>query len=205
MTGSISQENPLSQQISDVVKQPAFIAGIGAACWIILMVFSIWLYRHRKKRNGLSSSYAGIRKGQCNCRSLTLPGISEWMSEFCFWVFSLALSWCLDNAALCLLVWCCAYFCLKPVSSIYFILNAVNQPAHPACHSHKDDSVGEVVLKGLSRRVLLRCDLSSQWEWCMKTSLIFFFLSCLFCEGVWRVFLLKYFLRSNITRFSNSL
>ncbi|XP_015679605.1 roundabout homolog 1 [Protobothrops mucrosquamatus] len=52
----------LAQQISDVVKQPAFIAGIGAACWIILMVFSIWLYRHRKKRNGLASSYAGIRK-----------------------------------------------------------------------------------------------------------------------------------------------
>uniref|UniRef100_A0A8C1SGJ5 Roundabout, axon guidance receptor, homolog 1 (Drosophila) n=1 Tax=Cyprinus carpio TaxID=7962 RepID=A0A8C1SGJ5_CYPCA len=47
-------------QISDVVRQPAFIAGIGAACWIILMVFSIWLYRHRKKRNGLSSSYAVI-------------------------------------------------------------------------------------------------------------------------------------------------
>lgn len=65
VTESISQENPLSQQISDVVKQPAFIAGIGAACWIILMVFSIWLYRHRKKRNGLSSSYAGIRKGWC--------------------------------------------------------------------------------------------------------------------------------------------
>lgn len=53
----------LAQQISDVVKQPAFIAGIGAACWIILMVFSIWLYRHRKNRNGLASSYAGIRKG----------------------------------------------------------------------------------------------------------------------------------------------
>lgn len=53
----------LAQQISDVVKQPAFIAGIGAACWIILMVFSIWLYRHRKKRNGLASTYAGIRKG----------------------------------------------------------------------------------------------------------------------------------------------
>ncbi|XP_067849518.1 roundabout homolog 1 isoform X2 [Heptranchias perlo] len=52
----------LAQQISDVVKQPAFIAGIGAACWIILMVFSIWLYRHRKKRNGLTSSYAGMRK-----------------------------------------------------------------------------------------------------------------------------------------------
>ncbi|KAL4648531.1 hypothetical protein GN956_G6741 [Arapaima gigas] len=58
----VSPKPPLSQQISDVVKQPAFIAGIGAACWIILMVFSIWLYRHRKKRSGLSSSYTGIRK-----------------------------------------------------------------------------------------------------------------------------------------------
>ncbi|KAF0030049.1 hypothetical protein F2P81_016780 [Scophthalmus maximus] len=62
MTETEAPENPLSQQISEVVKQPAFIAGIGAACWIILMVFSIWLYRHRKKRNGLPSSYAGIRK-----------------------------------------------------------------------------------------------------------------------------------------------
>ncbi|XP_069641485.1 roundabout homolog 1 isoform X7 [Haliaeetus albicilla] len=60
----VSSEDQLSlaQQISDVVKQPAFIAGIGAACWIILMVFSIWLYRHRKKRNGLTTTYAGIRK-----------------------------------------------------------------------------------------------------------------------------------------------
>ncbi|XP_077578451.1 roundabout homolog 1 [Stigmatopora nigra] len=63
MTAAVEDpQNPLSQQISDVVKQPAFIAGIGTACWIILLVFSIWLYRHRKKRNGLSSSYAGIRK-----------------------------------------------------------------------------------------------------------------------------------------------
>lgn len=64
MVSPLDVENTISQQISDVVRQPAFIAGIGAACWIILMVFSIWLYRHRKKRNGLSSSYAGIRKGQ---------------------------------------------------------------------------------------------------------------------------------------------
>ncbi|XP_030634927.1 roundabout homolog 1 [Chanos chanos] len=63
MTQSVTDvDDTLSQQISDVVKQPAFIAGIGAACWIILMVFSVWLYRHRKKRNSLSSSYAGIRK-----------------------------------------------------------------------------------------------------------------------------------------------
>uniref|UniRef100_A0AAY4AX66 Roundabout, axon guidance receptor, homolog 1 (Drosophila) n=1 Tax=Denticeps clupeoides TaxID=299321 RepID=A0AAY4AX66_9TELE len=51
-----------SLSLSDVVKQPAFIAGIGATCWVVLMVFSVWLYRHRKKRSGLRSSYAGIRK-----------------------------------------------------------------------------------------------------------------------------------------------
>uniref|UniRef100_S4RZ80 Roundabout, axon guidance receptor, homolog 2 (Drosophila) n=1 Tax=Petromyzon marinus TaxID=7757 RepID=S4RZ80_PETMA len=48
----------LAGQISDVVKQPAFIAGIGGACWVILMSFSVWLYCRRKKRKGLSN-YAG--------------------------------------------------------------------------------------------------------------------------------------------------
>lgn len=83
MTESLNPQNPLSQQISDVVKQPAFIAGIGAACWIILMVFSIWLYRHRKKRNGLSSSYAGIRKGQYSSLSSYLfgPGARSCLSQ----------------------------------------------------------------------------------------------------------------------------
>uniref|UniRef100_A0A8C8H0X9 Roundabout guidance receptor 1 n=1 Tax=Oncorhynchus tshawytscha TaxID=74940 RepID=A0A8C8H0X9_ONCTS len=57
-----SEDQDTLSQISDVVKQPAFIAGIGATCWVVLMVFSVWLYRHRKKRSGLSSSYAGIRK-----------------------------------------------------------------------------------------------------------------------------------------------
>ncbi|XP_064208890.1 roundabout homolog 1-like isoform X2 [Anguilla rostrata] len=60
--GGAGPEDTLTQQISDVVKQPAFIAGIGATCWLVLMVFSVWLYRHRKKRSGLSGSYAGIRK-----------------------------------------------------------------------------------------------------------------------------------------------
>uniref|UniRef100_A0A8K9UU85 Roundabout, axon guidance receptor, homolog 1 (Drosophila) n=1 Tax=Oncorhynchus mykiss TaxID=8022 RepID=A0A8K9UU85_ONCMY len=74
------ENNTLSQQISEVVKQPAFIAGIGAACWIILMVFSIWLYRQRKKRSGLSTNYAGIRKGQYNMPHL--------MAEFFVHVFA---------------------------------------------------------------------------------------------------------------------
>ncbi|TRZ18555.1 hypothetical protein HGM15179_008559 [Zosterops borbonicus] len=52
--------NSITEQITDVVKQPAFIAGIGGACWVILMGFSIWLYWRRKKRKGLSN-YAGAR------------------------------------------------------------------------------------------------------------------------------------------------
>ncbi|KAF7668913.1 hypothetical protein LDENG_00274740 [Lucifuga dentata] len=56
------EERGTLSQISDVVRQPAFIAGIGATCWLILMVFSVWLYRHRKKRSSLSSTYTGIRK-----------------------------------------------------------------------------------------------------------------------------------------------
>nr|XP_043898115.1 roundabout homolog 1-like isoform X2 [Solea senegalensis] len=58
----ISEERDTFSQISDVVRQPAFIAGIGATCWLVLMIFSVWLYRHRKKRSGLSSTYTGIRK-----------------------------------------------------------------------------------------------------------------------------------------------
>uniref|UniRef100_A0A8C4E599 Roundabout homolog 1 n=1 Tax=Dicentrarchus labrax TaxID=13489 RepID=A0A8C4E599_DICLA len=58
----ISEQRDTLSQISDVVRQPAFIAGIGATCWLVLMIFSVWLYRHRKKRSGLSSTYTGIRK-----------------------------------------------------------------------------------------------------------------------------------------------
>ncbi|KFQ01613.1 Roundabout 1, partial [Haliaeetus albicilla] len=88
----VSSEDQLSlaQQISDVVKQPAFIAGIGAACWIILMVFSIWLYRHRKKRNGLTTTYAvtyqrggeavssGGRPGLLN---ISEPATQPWLAD----------------------------------------------------------------------------------------------------------------------------
>uniref|UniRef100_A0A3Q3W7Q5 Uncharacterized protein n=1 Tax=Mola mola TaxID=94237 RepID=A0A3Q3W7Q5_MOLML len=44
----------LAEQITEVVKQPAFIAGIGGACWVILMGFSVWIYCRRKKRKELS-------------------------------------------------------------------------------------------------------------------------------------------------------
>ncbi|XP_051902180.1 roundabout homolog 3 isoform X2 [Hippocampus zosterae] len=55
-TGDDSRESnvSLAEQITDVVKQPAFIAGIGGACWVILMGFSVWIYCRRKKRKELS-------------------------------------------------------------------------------------------------------------------------------------------------------
>uniref|UniRef100_A0AAR2KXJ8 Roundabout, axon guidance receptor, homolog 2 (Drosophila) n=1 Tax=Pygocentrus nattereri TaxID=42514 RepID=A0AAR2KXJ8_PYGNA len=62
-TGVKSEPQPIvidegNSSITDVVKQPAFIAGLGGACWIVLMGFSAWLYWRRKKRKGLSN-YAG--------------------------------------------------------------------------------------------------------------------------------------------------
>uniref|UniRef100_A0A3Q3ET86 Roundabout, axon guidance receptor, homolog 2 (Drosophila) n=1 Tax=Labrus bergylta TaxID=56723 RepID=A0A3Q3ET86_9LABR len=56
--GDIMTGSEGNNSISDVVKQPAFIAGLGGACWIVLMGFSAWLYWRRKKRKGLSN-YAG--------------------------------------------------------------------------------------------------------------------------------------------------
>lgn len=55
-TGDGDEESSVSlaEQITDVVKQPAFIAGIGGACWVILMGFSVWIYCRRKKRKELS-------------------------------------------------------------------------------------------------------------------------------------------------------
>ncbi|XP_049433382.1 roundabout homolog 2 isoform X3 [Epinephelus fuscoguttatus] len=41
----------ISEQITGVVRQPAFIAGLGVAAWLVLMGFSGWLYcRHRRRK-----------------------------------------------------------------------------------------------------------------------------------------------------------
>ncbi|XP_015197420.2 roundabout homolog 2 isoform X11 [Lepisosteus oculatus] len=81
--------NSITEQITDVVKQPAFIAGIGGACWVILMGFSIWLYWRRKKRKGLSN-YAvtfqrvdggmmsnGSRPGLVNASDPSYPWLAD--------------------------------------------------------------------------------------------------------------------------------
>ncbi|CAL8353232.1 unnamed protein product [Lota lota] len=41
----------LGERIAGVVRQPAFMAGLGAASWAVLMGFSAWLYcRHRRRK-----------------------------------------------------------------------------------------------------------------------------------------------------------
>uniref|UniRef100_A0A4W6FL72 Roundabout guidance receptor 3 n=1 Tax=Lates calcarifer TaxID=8187 RepID=A0A4W6FL72_LATCA len=53
-TGGNSQSSgnlSISEQITSVVRQPAFIAGLGVAAWLVLMGFSGWLYcRHRRRK-----------------------------------------------------------------------------------------------------------------------------------------------------------
>lgn len=46
-----SRNLSISEQITGVVRQPAFIAGLGVAAWLVLMGFSGWLYcRHRRRK-----------------------------------------------------------------------------------------------------------------------------------------------------------
>lgn len=85
MTGSEGNNS-----ISDVVKQPAFIAGLGGACWIVLMGFSAWLYWRRKKRKGLSN-YAGKKKKE---RKINLHGSASTQNLKAHWVALSNENWC---------------------------------------------------------------------------------------------------------------
>uniref|UniRef100_A0A8C5N8P4 Roundabout homolog 2-like n=1 Tax=Gouania willdenowi TaxID=441366 RepID=A0A8C5N8P4_GOUWI len=41
----------IAEQITSIIRQPAFIAGLGVAAWLVLMGFSGWLYcRHRRRK-----------------------------------------------------------------------------------------------------------------------------------------------------------
>ncbi|GLD52218.1 roundabout homolog 3 [Lates japonicus] len=82
----------LAEQITDVVKQPAFIACIGGACWVILMGFSVWIYCRRKKRKELSHYTASFAytpavgfphgEGAGLNRRPRMPGnITNWLAD----------------------------------------------------------------------------------------------------------------------------
>uniref|UniRef100_A0A4W5KY34 Roundabout guidance receptor 2 n=1 Tax=Hucho hucho TaxID=62062 RepID=A0A4W5KY34_9TELE len=55
--------------------QPAFIAGLGGACWIVLMGFSAWLYWRRKKRKGLSNYAVTFQRDRGLIENGSRPGL----------------------------------------------------------------------------------------------------------------------------------
>lgn len=44
----------LTEHLAEVARQPAFIAGVGGACWVILAAFAAWLYSRRRRKKELS-------------------------------------------------------------------------------------------------------------------------------------------------------
>uniref|UniRef100_A0A8C6W0T0 Roundabout guidance receptor 2 n=1 Tax=Nothobranchius furzeri TaxID=105023 RepID=A0A8C6W0T0_NOTFU len=72
---TLEGSNGMTLSISDVVKQPAFIAGLGGACWIVLMGFSTWLYWRRKKRKGLSNYAVTFQRDRGLIRNGSRPGL----------------------------------------------------------------------------------------------------------------------------------
>lgn len=71
----------LSEQITEVVRQPAFIAGIGVSSWMVLMGFSAWIYcrhRRRKELGHYTTSFAYTPAGKLLCQTSTKHYVLKW-------------------------------------------------------------------------------------------------------------------------------
>lgn len=71
----------LSEQITEVVRQPAFIAGIGISSWMVLMGFSAWIYcrhRRRKELGHYTTSFAYTPAGKLLCQTSTKHYVFKW-------------------------------------------------------------------------------------------------------------------------------
>ncbi|KAM6238354.1 roundabout homolog 3 [Porphyrio hochstetteri] len=44
----------VAERLAELARQPAFIAGVGGACWVILAAFAAWLYGRRRRKKELS-------------------------------------------------------------------------------------------------------------------------------------------------------
>ncbi|KAM6334352.1 LOW QUALITY PROTEIN: roundabout homolog 3 [Alca torda] len=44
----------VAEHLAEVARRPAFIAGVGGACWVILAAFAAWLYGRRRRKKELS-------------------------------------------------------------------------------------------------------------------------------------------------------
>lgn len=52
----------VAERLAEVARQPAFIAGVGGACWVILAAFAAWLYGRRRRKKELSH-FTGTGEG----------------------------------------------------------------------------------------------------------------------------------------------
>lgn len=52
----------VAENLAEVAKRPAFIAGVGGACWVVLAAFAAWLYGRRRRKKELSH-FAGMGVG----------------------------------------------------------------------------------------------------------------------------------------------
>ncbi|NWS16837.1 ROBO2 protein, partial [Pachyramphus minor] len=50
----------IAERLAEVARQPAFIAGVGSACWVVLAAFAAWLYSRRRRKKELSH-FTGTR------------------------------------------------------------------------------------------------------------------------------------------------
>lgn len=66
----------MAERLAEVAKQPAFIAGVGGACWVILAAFATWLYGRRRRKKELSH-FTGTWGGVSPLGPTTLPGGSQ--------------------------------------------------------------------------------------------------------------------------------
>ncbi|XP_053943004.1 roundabout homolog 3 [Cuculus canorus] len=44
----------VTEHLAEVARRPAFIAGVGGACWVVLTAFAIWVYSRRRRKKELS-------------------------------------------------------------------------------------------------------------------------------------------------------
>ncbi|XP_072740943.1 roundabout homolog 3 [Ciconia boyciana] len=57
----------VAERLAEVARQPAFIAGVGGACWVILAALAAWLYGRRRRKKELShfaASFAYMPTGK---------------------------------------------------------------------------------------------------------------------------------------------
>uniref|UniRef100_A0A671X4D7 Roundabout homolog 2-like n=1 Tax=Sparus aurata TaxID=8175 RepID=A0A671X4D7_SPAAU len=76
--GSLS----ISEQITNVIRQPAFIAGLGVAAWLVLMGFSGWMYcrhRRRKQLGHYTTSFAYTPAGERDRKKHTEAHVNRYM------------------------------------------------------------------------------------------------------------------------------